>query len=164
MVEKSPSTVTGPVSTTGIRAVLQPLCGAIVLVLAVLVSGCGPAVVEQAPREWPKQWRGRQLYATPGALIYAGSEASAGEIDRLVRSVSADIENDTHARPERGLLIVNDKGEETVFLDPNFLVQLQSFFYVVSIIVFFCELKDYFYVFWLLGVLFREGLEGVNTL
>lgn len=82
----------------------------------VAMTGCAPRVMLAPPVEWPAEWRGRKLYHTPRALIYATNDAAAGEADRLTNRIGA-----AHALPlpaseseAKGLIVVVDRGDDPV--------------------------------------------------
>lgn len=83
------------------------------LVLAA-VTGCGPSKRVELPGDWPATWKGRQLYNTPNAYIYASNLAVAGDIDRLIIHTCRDFKQRTKAKPTKGLVIVTDVGDEPV--------------------------------------------------
>ncbi|MHC4441753.1 MAG: hypothetical protein ACYTF1_10720 [Planctomycetota bacterium] len=82
-----------------------------------LSVGCAPAELLEAPVQWPAEWRGRRLYHTPHAYIYAASDAAAGEADRLMISVAGDFKEASGRDTSKGLLIVTDVKDEPVISD-----------------------------------------------
>ena len=48
-----------------------------------VLSGCAPRVLKERPGDWPETWRGRHVYNTPRAFIYAATADLAGEADRI---------------------------------------------------------------------------------
>lgn len=95
-------------------------------VLLLLTIGCAPSVLMENPVEWPEQWQGRNLYNTPNAYIYASSEQAAGEVDRLVASVTNEFEKQTEHTPSKGLVIVTDCKDELVVEDLMTLFRLSK--------------------------------------
>lgn len=94
------------------------VCSGITL-LTVLGSsfGCGPtkpAVLLATPANVPEAFNGRKLYHTPQALIYARSEAAAGEADRWVLDVKKYIERIYHRELEKGVVVVMDPRDPPV--------------------------------------------------
>lgn len=96
------------------------------IALVAVVTGCAPAVVLKPPAEWPADWRGRHLYNTPRALIYATSDAAAGEADRLTNKIA-----DAHDLPlpadeptSKGLVVVLDRNDDVLFNDVEQLLNL----------------------------------------
>ncbi len=95
------------------RRRLERFCVCCVLVV---MTGCAPRVMLAPPVEWPAEWRGRKLYHTPRALIYATNDAAAGEADRLTNRIGAAHElplpaNESEAK---GLIVVVDRGDDPV--------------------------------------------------
>ncbi|MCB9857936.1 MAG: hypothetical protein H6818_19810 [Phycisphaerales bacterium] len=89
------------------------------LFVTAMASGCAPSVLLKPPAEWPAEWRGRRLYHTPRALIYATSAAAAGEADRLTNGIA-----EKHGLPSpdqpgtsKGLVIVVDHGDAPICND-----------------------------------------------
>ena len=91
-----------------------------------LPTGCAPRVVLDNPQDWPEEWRGRQLCHTPNAYIYASNELLAGEADRLVIAVRREFERETDCRPDKGLVIVTDTGDEAVIKEFRALFKLSK--------------------------------------
>ncbi len=87
------------------------------LAAALCVFGCAPRVLQQPPAAWPETWRGRHLFHTPRAYIYAGSPALAGQADRIAEEVARDFEKATARPASKGLLVVSDIKDEPVFTD-----------------------------------------------
>jgi hypothetical protein len=85
--------------------------------LVVCLSGCAPKVLEAPPVAWPEIWRGRKLFNTPRAYIYAGSPALAGYADRAAEEVGKDFENASGRSAPKGLLVMTDSKDEPVFED-----------------------------------------------
>lgn len=81
------------------------------------IVGCAPAVVLEAPADWPKEYAHRRLFNTPNAFLYAGSEEAAGEADRLIIAVARDFEKLNGRKPKKGLVFVTDAKDD--FLVPN---------------------------------------------
>lgn len=78
---------------------------------------CAPAKLLDPPAGWPVEWKNRKLFNTPNAYIYAGSDAAAGQVDEIAARVSREFQKRTDGRPVKGLLLVNDVGEEPVIAD-----------------------------------------------
>ncbi len=93
-------------------------------VLANSLVGCAPSVRLANPADWPQTWCERRLYHTPLAYIYAGSNAAAGEADRLLRAVAKDFEHESGAGPAKGLVIVTDRNDP---LPPGPWLELDRF-------------------------------------
>ncbi|UCD28273.1 MAG: hypothetical protein JSV03_14490 [Planctomycetota bacterium] len=86
-------------------------------VVGAMIIGCAPTTLLEVPVEWPNEWRGRQLYNTPNAYIYAGSESAAGEADRLVIAVAGDFQRETEREASKGLVIITDINDELIISD-----------------------------------------------
>ncbi|HKQ50303.1 MAG TPA: hypothetical protein VJZ71_19675 [Phycisphaerae bacterium] len=87
------------------------------VVLILVAGGCGPQppkVLLEAPREVSAEYRGRRLFHTPQAFIYARSAESAGEADRWVRDVQKYIKRNFKRELEKGLVVVMDPGDPPV--------------------------------------------------
>lgn len=93
---------------------------------ALLLPGCAPRVVLDSPPEWPQRWSDRDLYHTPGAYIYAGSLAAAGEADRLVAAVARDFERDAGRPADKGVVFVNGPSDTLFVADWKALLSLQE--------------------------------------
>ncbi len=78
---------------------------------------CAPAKLLDPPAGWAVEWKSRKLFNTPNAYIYAGNDAAAGQADELAKRVSREFQKRTDGRPVKGLLLVNDVGEEPVIAD-----------------------------------------------
>lgn len=102
--------------------VIASVCG---LLLAPL-AGCAPSVILAPPAEWPAQWHGRRLYNTPRALIYASSDAAAGEADRLTNDIANqhDLPAPNEPANAKGLIVVTDRGDAPIFDDFQQLLTL----------------------------------------
>jgi len=85
--------------------------------LVLAAGGCAPGKVLDRPAGWPETWKGRELYNTPRAYIYAGSDAAAGEADRIAAAAARDFERDGGRNAPKILLIVMDAREEFVTTD-----------------------------------------------
>jgi len=72
------------------------------------LAGCAPAVLNEKPAAWPDPWRGRTLYNTPRAYIYASTPELAGQFDRLADGVAGEFEKSSGRSAPKGLLIVCD--------------------------------------------------------
>jgi hypothetical protein len=94
------------------------------LTAAVLAAGCGPAVRLDPPAGWPQRWAERSLYHTPTAYVYAGSDAAAGEVDRLVGGRAQWFQQQYGREPAKGLVIVTRKGDEPLTSDLASLVTI----------------------------------------
>ncbi len=94
----------------------EPLGIAAAVCLAVLLGGCASTSmsVQPDPQGWPDAWRGRRLYHTNNAYVYAGSKDAAVEADRTAREVGEDFRELTGREPTKGLWIVTDVGEPVV--------------------------------------------------
>lgn len=105
-----------PSSRPAVRSIIAvvPICLASLLAL----SGCGPRVVLNPPEGWPAEWKGRRIYNTPNAYIYASSDRAAGEADRLVQSVAKDFA-DQGGKPTKGMVIVSKRGDPPITTDPK---------------------------------------------
>ena len=95
-----------------------------ILAAAALVTagGCAPSEVLDNPPAWPAEWRGRKLYNTPKAYIYASNEAAAGEADRAIISVAQEFQAQTSTAATKGLIIVSDIRDKMAFADAKWLV------------------------------------------
>jgi len=94
--------------------------------LILLACACAPAVLEDLPAAWPRSWKGRELFHTPRAYIYARSAELAGEADRLAIEVARDFERAAHRGAPKGLLIVSDPGDEPVCADLKILMMAMA--------------------------------------
>jgi hypothetical protein len=101
-----------------------PMGLALGLVAAVLAAGCGPAVRLDPPAGWPQHWAERSLYHTPNAYVYAGSDAAAGEVDRLVEQRAERFREQYGREPAKGLLIVTGKNDEPFTADLRSLMTI----------------------------------------
>lgn len=91
--------------------------GILCLVLAALClgAGCAPAKVLDSPAGWPVEWKGRKLYHTPHAYIYAGSDAAAWEADELAARVHREFKSRTRKDAVKGLLLVTNVNDPPAF-------------------------------------------------
>jgi hypothetical protein len=87
-----------------------PIAATVVPLASLL--GCAPTTLLTNPVGWPPDWAERSLYTTPNAYIYAGCDAAAGELDRLVAKVARDYAAEVGEPPGRPVIIVGDRGEE----------------------------------------------------
>lgn len=74
--------------------------------------------------ELPQLWRGRRLYDTNHAFVYAGNDRAAAEASHLLDSVVADFEFVAGEPPPKGLLIITDSNDEPACDDPGTLYEL----------------------------------------
>jgi len=89
---------------------------------SLLSLGCAPKILAEKPHDWPETWRGRKLYNTETAIIYASSEAAALEAQRLADRSARRFVEETEKPSSRGLLLVTDHGDEPVLADFGELV------------------------------------------
>lgn len=106
-----------------------PICRIIALLAWIPLGpliGCAPNVILKPPVEWPKEWRDRQLYHTPRALIYASNSAAAGEADRLTNHIASEykLSAPIDESSEKGLIIVTDQGDAPISEDVEELLTL----------------------------------------
>jgi hypothetical protein len=85
--------------------------------VCLLVAGCAPRILKERPADWPETWRGRHLYNTPRAFIYATSAELAGEADRVAVETAGDFEKATRRPASKGLLVVSGPRDEPVITD-----------------------------------------------
>ncbi len=78
---------------------------------------CAPVTLLDSPVGWPIEWKNRKLFNTPNAYIYAGNDAAAGQADEIAARVRREFQKRTGGRLVKGLLLVNDIGEQPVIAD-----------------------------------------------
>lgn len=88
------------------------------------LTGCAPSRLLDLPEGWPTIWRGRQLYNTPNAFVYAGSAAAAGEADRLVANVASAFREEHQSEPSKPLIIVSGTRDQPIVDDQETLLRL----------------------------------------
>lgn len=94
--------------------------------ILITVSGCAPAVLKERPAAWPESWKGRRLFHTPRAYIYASSPEQAGQMDRIANEVTRDFERETHRTASKGLLLVTDLKDAPACADLEALLAAQK--------------------------------------
>jgi len=84
------------------------------LVGCIVLGGCArPAVILPAPAELPSEIRGRRLWNTERAYVYARDRAAADETDAWIGELQAHLDR-TYDRPAlgKGFVIITDLGDE----------------------------------------------------
>lgn len=89
-------------------------------------SGCAPRILQPLPAAWPQTWRGRQLFHTPRAYIYAGTPVLAGAADRMTEDVACDFEKTARRPASKLFIVVTDTRDEPIFGD------LKAFFFAAA--------------------------------
>ena len=92
--------------------------------ICLLLTGCGPSRTLKNPAKFPEDYRGRRLYNTPTAFIYASSSSAAGEAERLAAKVAEQYQKCTDTTPGKALLIVTDNQDQTLLNDPDSFLSL----------------------------------------
>lgn len=78
------------------------------LILSALGVGCASAPRSDAPAMWPASCDGRRAFSAGETIVYARSESTVDEVERIAMHVAREFNRRTGGQITRGLIIVTD--------------------------------------------------------
>jgi len=107
---------------------LYPICFAVLLLFPFEVAVRAGSSKSQTvtPEGWPTKLGLRKLYPTKYGFVYASRKSSVSEINKIIRNVVKELDEDSKKTTMRGLVIVMDNEEKPLFKEEDMIKLAQK--------------------------------------